>query len=339
MTLEQLFVKIDSSVVLLRPYLMRLWNYRKYIIVINLMSLIFVLLWLVVLYKPSYEAEIVILPDFNSPSQTAGSIAQLSTVLGLGGGGASMELYENLIKSEPILANVIFSKYYSFELKDTVDLTEIFQIKPNLKLPPQQWTRYILLRSLKSIKELIITDLDIQTKILTVKVQMPESQLAADVANNIILSLDNYLNTKRKSKASNQLFYIDKRIYQVEDSLVMAEESLKAFSLGNRVVHQSPDLLLEQNRLDRSVNILQTVYVELTRQKELIKLDEIRETPVLNVREIAKDPVEKANPNRRLKFCVAMFLSIALSGMYFMFLPEIEIVTKKLKGVFRKQYE
>jgi uncharacterized protein involved in exopolysaccharide biosynthesis len=337
MTLEQILITIDSLTARFKPYLLRLWEHRKYFLIFNFLSLVIVLLWLIVLYKPSFESEIVILPEFNSsPVQTGGSLLQLSNMLGLSGGGASTEMYENLIKSEPILANVIYSRYYSYELHDTIDLPILFKMKSNPKLPQRQQTRDIFLRSMKIVKKSITTDLDIATKILTIKVQMPESQLSADVANNIILSLDYYLNTKRKSIASNQLFYIEKRMLQVKDSLNLMEERFKVFRTENISIDRSPDLLLKQNRLLRTIEILQTIYVELTKQFEIIKLDEIRETPVLNVREIAKDPVEKANPYRRLKFCVAMFLSLAISSMYFIFMPEIKIVTRRLKDSYQK---
>ena len=334
---EQFFTKVDSLVVILKPYLWRLWEHRKYFLIINSIALVIVLLWLIVLYKPSFESDIVILPEFNNNSfQGGGSLLELSTVLGLNSGGTSVEMYENLMTSEPVLENVIYSNYYSFELHDTVDLRTLFKIVANPKLPLRQQPREILLRSIKIVKELITTDLNIETKVLTVKVQMRESQLSADVANNLILSLDNYLNTKRKSKASNQLFYIEKRMVQVKDSLSIMEERAKIFRTQNKIIDQSPELLLEQDRLLRTIEILQTVYVELAKQYELVKLDEIRELPVLNVREIAKDPVEKVNPKRRQKFILLMFVSFALSGMYFMFLPEINIVTQKIKESYHK---
>ncbi len=48
----------------------------------------------------------------------------------------------------------------------------------------------------------------------------------------------------------------------------------------------------------RNVEILQTVYVELTKQLEIAKIDEIKDAPVLNVKEFAKSPVKKAGPRR-----------------------------------------
>ncbi len=159
---------------------------------------------------------------------------------------------------------------------------------------------------------------------------MPESDLSALVANNIVESLDFYIRTKRKSYASEQRFYIQKRLAQIGDSLSAAENKLKNFREENRLV-ASPALMLEQGRLLRNVDILQTVFIELNKQLEIAKIDEIKETPVLNVKELAKDPIIKAGPKRGIIFVIIMFTSILLSSLYFMFRNEI----KKYYGIMK----
>ncbi len=57
------------------------------------------------------------------------------------------------------------------------------------------------------------------TKILNVTVTMPEAQLSADVANKLVESLDLYIRTQRKSYATEQSFYLEKRTSQIKDSL------------------------------------------------------------------------------------------------------------------------
>ena len=138
------------------------------------------------------------------------------------------------------------------------------------------------------------------------------------------------LEPQRKSYASEQRFYIEKRLAQVKDSLSIAENKLKNFREENRLV-ASPALLLEQGRLLRNVDILQTVYIELNKQLEIAKIDEIKETPVLNVKELAKDPIIKAGPKRAIIFVIIMFTSLLLSALYFMFRDEI----KKYYGIMK----
>lgn len=334
MNIEQFFIKLEALIVLVKPYTVRLWEKRKEFILINAASLVLVLIWLIVLYTPSYEAELVIFPEYGGTT-AGGSISQLTSLLGVSGGsGASMEIYERLVKTPTIIEPVIYSKYYSYKLEDSVDLITLFSIEPNSSLMPHQQGRGIVIEMMKTMDELVSTSLDIQTKILTVKVIMPEGQLAADVANSIVTSLNNYLNTRRRTKASNQMFYLEKRLNQLKDSLTIAEETLKTFRINNRVIAQSPGLILDQNRLIRNVDILQAVYIELTKQLELTRLEAIRETPVLNVREPAADPIEKLNPKRRLKFSMAMFFSLVASLMYCVFFQEIKDIYQRIKHIY-----
>jgi uncharacterized protein involved in exopolysaccharide biosynthesis len=85
------------------------------------------------------------------------------------------------------------------------------------------------------------------------------------------------------------------------------------------VVSQSPSLLLQQSRLQRKVEIKNTVYTELTKQYEIAKLNEIKDTPALNIREKAENPIKKAGPSRKKSLIIIMFLSVIISGLYIIF--------------------
>ena len=161
---------------------------------------------------------------------------------------------------------------------------------------------------------------------------MPESQLSADVANKIAESLDLYVRTKRKSYASEQRYYLEKRSAQVKDSLSFAEDKLKNFREQNRVVLQSPSLLLEQGRLMSEIEILNAVYIELTKQLEIAKIDDIRETPIVNIKEWAKDPIIKAGPKRVNNFITFMFFSVLFSSLYFIIQPKLKYYYQMMKN-------
>jgi len=108
--------------------------------------------------------------------------------------------------------------------------------------------------------------MSLRQKILTVMVEMPESMLSADVANALVASLDKYVRTQRKSFATvNKENILLSRVMQIKDTLTLCEDALKIFREKNRQVAQSPELLLEQNRLVRNVEIQQTIYIELNK--------------------------------------------------------------------------
>jgi len=294
---------------------------------------VLVLLYLYLIARPYFESTVTILPEFGSKSTTLAGLSQLATLVGVRPAeGAPAEIYQNLILSEIVLEDVIYSKYKTKKLKDLVNLIEYFSPEKDDSLLGKN-ERQIFLGVYRNLTgNAIRTNVDRLTKILTITVTMPESQLSADVANKVTESLDKYIRTKRKSFASEQKFYIEKRIEELSDSLTMAENKLKNFSEQNRMIQQSPQLLLERGRLMRNVEILNAVYIELNKQLEVTKIDEIRETPVVNVKEWAKDPIYKAGPARVSNFIKILFLSILLSSVYFLFKDSFIKYLKMLAG-------
>jgi uncharacterized protein involved in exopolysaccharide biosynthesis len=325
---------IQEFIEKLRPYILKLWDKRKKFLIINGSVLIITLLFLLFIIKPYYESSVVILPEYGSKSSMFSQFSGLAALAGVKvGEAAPTEIYQNLLQSESVMAPVINSRYLTKEYPDSVNLIQYFEIDTKDKNPEiQKRTRFLVVNKLFT-NALISTDLDRITKILTIKVTMPEAQLSADVVNKIVESLDFYIRTKRKSYVSEQRYYLEKRVEQVKDSLGICENKLRDFREQNRMIVQSPNLLLEQGRLMRNVEILQTVYIELTKQLELAKIDEIKDTPILNIKEDAQNPIIKVGPKRLLILILILFFSVLASGSYLLY----EDIIKKTYKYFRSK--
>lgn len=325
--------KFKDLVEKLKPYFSRLWLNRKKIIYINIIVLVLTLLYLIFMTNPYFQSTVTILPEYGSKSNMLSQLSGLASLAGVKvGDSAPTELYQNIITSETVLQEVVYSKYKTNEYPDSVNLIKYFEIKVDDNNPELKKRKEFLLLYESLLQNRIATNVDRMTKILNVTVSMPEAQLSADVANNLVKALDLYIRTQRKSYATEQSFYIEKRTQQVKDSLSFAEDKLKSFREQNRITSQSPNLLLEQGRLLRNIEILQTVYIELTKQLEIAKIDQIKDAPVLNVKEFAKSPVKKAGPRRASTLVTFMFLSLLISSVYFLFKDVLLKYFKLLKN-------
>jgi uncharacterized protein involved in exopolysaccharide biosynthesis len=324
LTFEERFKQTVGKV---RPYLKNLWASRKKFIIFNAIVLILTLAYLIFLTKPYYDSTIEILPDYGGKesSSSLGGLGSLAALTGVSA-TAPTDIYQDLIKSEAVLAPAIYSKYKTEKFPDSVNLIQYFKIKPAKSLPIDLQERDMFLKVYTALTKgkQLITDVDRMTKILTVTVTMPEGQLSADVVNNIAQSLDMYIITKRISYASKQRDYIEKRLMQVKDSLNTAENKLMYFKVQNRVIIQSPELTLEEGRLTRNAEIMNEVYLELSKQLELVKIDEVKNTPILNIKELAQDPIEKTGPKRAITLIIVLFLSILFSAVFFAFSGNIK---------------
>jgi uncharacterized protein involved in exopolysaccharide biosynthesis len=326
--------KFKSFIEKVKPYKERLWSVRKKILIVNFIVLILTLAYLLFLTKPYYQSTVTILPEYGSKSSSMLSqFSGLASIVGVKvGESAPTEIYQILISSETVLQDVIYAKYQTKEFPYSVNLIKYFEIDEKDDNPAILNRKKYLALHKKLVEKMITTNVDRMTKTLNVTVTMPEAQLSADVANAIVNSLDLYVRTQRKSYATEQSYYLEKRTAQVKDSLTIAENMLKTFREQNRITAQSPKLLLEQGRLMRNVEILQTVFVELTKQLEIAKIDQIKDAPVLNVKEYAKNPVIKAGPRRASSLIIIMFFSLLLSSIYFLFKDDFLRYFKLLKG-------
>ncbi len=317
----------------LKPYLEILFKKRRSILIFNAVILVISITYLLLLIQPYYISSVSILPEYGSKSGLVNQLSGLASFAGINiGEAAPTEIYQNLIKSERVMSKVIYSKYKTEKFRDSVNLIQYFEIEsdessPDLKNRKEFLEAYKLL-----VNDKLSTDIDRLTKILTINVEMPEPQLAADIANKIAVSLDLYIRTQRKSFATEQIYYLEKRIKEVSDSLTSAEDALKKFREQNRIVSQSPSLLLEQGRLMRNVEILQTVFIELNKQIELAKIEQIRDAPVLNIKEYANSPVEKAGPKRLISIIQIMIFSFVLSFTYLIFSEKIKNALSLVKA-------
>ncbi len=318
----------------LRPHFTALWRARKKFIYFNGAVLVVSLLVLLFLVKNYYTSTVTILPDYGSKETSLSQLSGLASLAGVSvGGGTPTDVYQNLLTSQAVLEPVIYAKYKTLKYPDSVNLIQYFRIKPDKNVSLALQKREMFLKEYEALtKAHLTTNIDRMTKILTVTAKMPEAALSADVVNNAVESLDNYIRTKRKSYASDQLLYIEKRMAQVNDSLRIAEDRLKDFREQNRVVVQSPELMLDQTRLSRNVDILSAVYLELSKQYELAKIDVIKDTPIVNVESYAGNPVLKAGPHKLATLIIIMFLSGLFSALYLGFRENIQKYVGYIKG-------
>lgn len=300
----------------------QLYRHRRTFLTVNGAVIAVAVTVLLVFVKNDYDSTIVILPNYGGTSMLGG-LGSLAAVAGLNIGESNpAAVYQKLIVSESVLEEAIYRKYSTAEFADSVDLIAYFEIeleKTGPSDPPFLQERDKFLQMVEMMRtEMVMTELDRITNILTITVRTPEPRLSSAVANTLIESLDRYVRTKRRSNAVDQRIYIEERTTQVKDSLDGAEEELRRFREQNRIV-TSPQLLLEQSRLLRSVEIQQAVYIELTRQMELVKLEEIKDSPIINVQEAAGVPVKKSGPSR-LKYLLAVLVfSVSVTAAYYMF--------------------
>ncbi len=259
-----------------------------------------------------YRATATLLPETEKSKLSAlGQFGDIAQLAGVNIPGSEIaRLYPTIISSETILRSVIEQKYKSERYSDSVNLVQYFGYS-------EESAELEMAKALKKLRSLLNSSFDSKTSVVTISLEMKEPRLAADVLNSIVAGLDGFMRSKRITSAFEQVNWIDMRLKQVQQELRSAEETLKDFRERNRRVADSPDLLLQQQRMMRNVEVSSTVFVELKKQYELAKLEEIKNITIVNVLDPARPPVKKDSPQRTANTAIMFVVALVTFSVFF----------------------
>jgi tyrosine-protein kinase Etk/Wzc len=171
------------------------------------------------------------------------------------------------------------------------------------------------------IKNMIKVSENLKSGILTLKINSFEPNLSKEINNALIQELDLYQKKYNQSKKSDARIFIEERISDIEQQLQSAENDLKDFMIRNRRIENSPNLLLEQQRLGREVAVLTGVFTTLKQQLETTKIDEVKESDYIIIIDPPDSPISYSSPKKRKFVTFFGFLGISL-GFLLAFLTE-----------------
>jgi uncharacterized protein involved in exopolysaccharide biosynthesis len=289
-----------------------IWVKRQEIVRTTFFSTLLAVVIAMVLPK-SYVTSTSILPDLDFISSFRGRLAGLSDLageLGLssGAGLSPSQLYPEILTSETVLRKVIDHRYVSVDSARPQTLLQFWEYDgedPNLDF--ESCVRHLR-------EDVISVSVDRRTTIITVTVEMPHPGMAAEVANQLAAELEMFQQRYRRSSANDQRRFLEQRLSEVSREMATAEDSLRGFKERNRQIAQSPLLTLELTRLERNVAINSAIFIELRKQYEMAKLDEVRNTQVVSVLDAARPPAKKDKPRRTMIVLVVFVLSFLLSA-------------------------
>lgn len=268
-------------------------------------SFIFVVILL--LLPNYYQSTTTLLPGpAESLTSLSMGLSSLASLAGVSVGNMNPEQsYPAIIKSEAVLKRVIYQKYPVEGQTRELNLIEYWEIEADT--PQEDYER-----ALEKLRDQLKVAVDRETFVVSVSISTRDANLSAAIVNSIASNLDSFVRTKRTSTATEQRKWIETRLAQVEEDLKKSEEALKVFKEKNRRVIDSPELILELERLTRDVMINSTLYTELKKQIEIVKIEEIKNIPVISVMDEGRPAALHSSPRRGLLLIGFMVLMTAI---------------------------
>jgi uncharacterized protein involved in exopolysaccharide biosynthesis len=140
------------------------------------------------------------------------------------------------------------------------------------------------------------------------------------MAQAYVAALDDWNVNQRRSSAGETMDFVSKRLEEKLRDLEIAEENLRAFQAKNRnfATSNDPDILMEQARHTRTVEVQTRLYMALLNEYQQARLEAARDIPVVQVLDRGSVPQEKSAPKRSYyvlgAFFGSLFFSLLLSA-------------------------
>jgi len=193
-----------------------------------------------------------------------------------------------------------------------------------------------LYKGVKKLTNLVSTSVDRKTNVVELDVDAHDGVLAALVAGRFLAYLNDFNAKTRESQAGERRKFTEDRLAQAEADLRRAEEELKIFYQRNRSWEQAPQLVFEEGRLRRQLDVRQEVYLTLRREYETARIDEANDTPVLTVIDHPIPPARKSKPKRVLWVIVGTALGAVVSVTWALVTDNADRLRREDDGTYQE---
>jgi len=207
-----------------------------------------------------------------------GGLQQLAAQYGLGNVRAESEtpeFYADLVTSTELMRHVVISRYGA-------DSAGGFQGTLLEYYGYESASEDNVLRAIRRLRREVSVGLSRLTGVVTLRVGLTHPELSAGVAQRFLTLLNDYNVNRRQSQARSERQFLERRVAAAQLELKGAEDTLTDFFRKNRII-ESPELRAAEQGLQRRVQLLQSVYLELAQSYENAKIEEVRSTPVITV--------------------------------------------------------
>jgi uncharacterized protein involved in exopolysaccharide biosynthesis len=159
-------------------------------------------------------------------------------------------------------------------------------------------------------KRLVVT-MAPRTNVIDVVLRTTGAEESQALLQRILAELDRFNQQTRRTQATAERAFTERRLREVRAGLDSAEQRLFAFLQRNRTYITSSDLRLEEDRLRRDLTLRQQLHITLAQSFEQARIEEVRDTPLLTY---LQEPTLAVRPDGRgrLKYGAIAFVVAGL---------------------------
>jgi len=300
-----------SSSIELKDVINLFWNRKLLICIITVLFTSGAITYSFFL-KPEYIADSkFITRTSNSKNSKLGDIAMLTGISLSSSNTVDPSDYLDQVLMDGTFLQEVLSKRWRYKER-YVSMQEIFGFIPDTTLPEWEYrfqkNCFEALRHGRYIKLLK----DKKNGIITLTTNSPDAVFTKDLNDFCINYLNDYMRSSTKSQAKEKRLFIEKRLFDVKNELEQSENELLNYRQHN-ISMSSPQLVLAEGRLLRNANINQEIYLQLQKQYELIKLEEMNDQTLIEVIRQSEIPIDRAKPEKKKIAIIGFIMGLMIS--------------------------
>ncbi len=292
---------------------------------------VIVALYAIFFAKPIYKSSSKIVSYTESSSSNLSQAAGLAAQFGISlsdGNNDQQWAYRDIIKSRTLARAMLKNKYDTKEYGIQKTLLQILTY--GNKKPTFGFDTLRTLATEALLKKIDVAE-NLKTGIYTITISGREPQFVYELNNDLIDALDNHQRNYYKVKKEETREFIESRIESTENELRVKEEALRNFMVQNRRIENSPNLQLEQARIQREVNVLTSVFTTLKQQLETAKIEQVKNNDYVIVIDPPEVPLYRAKPNKRLMVILAGIFGLVFGVFIIIFIEYFDKYDEKSK--------
>jgi uncharacterized protein involved in exopolysaccharide biosynthesis len=271
--------------------------------------------------KPhSYTATVQFLLKDGSAAGS-GSPGGLLAALGGGGGNSGTGLFLQTLRTRALLADAVTARYTfasgrvrrtPVNVEDSADVKDLLPVR----------IAGLVLSGNTS------TNVESGTGIVNLSVRAADPYLAKQLTDTLLHLLNEANLQRARQRVAIERRFVMERQAQLARELRAAEDEMQSFLTSNRNYQNSPQLIFTHDRLQRAVQLKQSLYSEMATANERARIEEARNTPTLFIWEpslVPEQPDARTLGGRPFFGAVWVAILVALFGLY-------REITRRLRG-------
>ena len=251
----------------------------------------------------------------NAPGSGVEGLARFNMPFGgsSGGGNSDPSDYLDKVIQDGNFLSTLYARKWFFN-GDSLALEKILEIEPDQTA--HNWEHAYLMRKYNAIRggKIISTYKEPKTGVIHLRTNTPSPHLAYDLNMHVLDYISSYMRGSIQGRAKEKRAFIDERVREAKTDLDRAEFSLARFRERN-MMSASPTIMREEARLIRQINVNQDIYIQLLKQLDIAKVEELDNMQLLQIVKHPEISYTKTSPQTKKIILGAFFIGLLIGSV------------------------